>query len=306
MAMKTAIDWKKGLDLFFTDTAQQRAARIVFVVVLVALAAVLAQLTWKLIPAPDLQMGAPPLPRATAPAGPAGERVWNIAQWQLFGAKPEGVRLEVPVEALPETTLNLVLRGVFASSRAGEISGAIIGAPNGVDSFYTVNARLPGGATLKEVHVDRVVLERGGRLETLRLPKESLDGDSGAAPARAATARQAPPARQTAQTMESRTLREYREIALTNPQQLGDVVNVTPRSVDGRFVGYEVQPGRDPGLLDRVGLIPGDVVTSINGISLDTPARALSVLRSLQGADQVQVEFQRDGIPQTATVGIND
>ncbi len=301
--MKTAIDWKKGLDLFFTDRVQQRASRLVFILLLVVMAAVLAQLTWKLIPVPELQVSAPPLPRATAPAGPAGERVWNLAQWQLFGAKPEGARLEVPVEALPETTLNLVLRGVFASSRPGDVSGAIIGAPNGVDSFYAINARLPGGATLKEVHADRVVLERSGRLETLRLPKETLD--SGAAPSSAAR-QAAPPPRQPAQSLESRTLREYREIALTNPQQLGDVVNVTPRSVDGSFVGYEVQPGRDPGLLDRVGLIPGDVVTSINGISLDTPARALSVLRSLQGADQVQVEFQRDGIPQTATVGIND
>jgi general secretion pathway protein C len=303
--MRAAIDWKKGLDLFFADTVQVRASRIVMVVVLVLLAAVLAQLTWRLVPGADTQLSAPPLPRS-APAVPAEQRQWNIAQWHLFGVKPEDVSLEVPVESLPETTLNLVLRGVVASSRAGEDSGAIIGAPGGVDSFYPVNARLPGGATLKEVYPDRVVLERAGRLETLRLPKESLDNGSSAAPARTAAARQPAPARSPAQLTESRSLREYRDIALSNPQQLGDVVNISPRSEDGRFLGYEVRPGRDPGLLDRVGLVPGDVVTSINGIALDTPARALSVLRSLQGADQVRIDFQRDGVPQSAMVGIHD
>lgn len=300
--MRTAIDWKKGLDLFFTDTVQIRASRIVFMVLLVLLAAVLAQLTWKLLPAPD-ELAPPPVPRGTVGTAAPQERQWNIAQWHLFGVKPQDARLEVPVESLPETTLNLALRGVVASARPGEDSGAIIGAPNGADSFYPVEARLPGGATLKEVYADRVVLERSGRLETLRLPKESLDG--GAPPARTAAGRQQAPLPREL-PVESRTLQEYRDIALTNPQQLGDVVNISPRNVDGRFVGYEVQPGRDPGLLDRVGLVPGDVVTSINGIALDTPARALSVLRSLQGADQVRVDFQRDGVPQTATVSVHD
>ncbi len=302
--MKTAIDWKKGLDLFFTDTAQLRASQVVLVIVLILLAAVLAQLTWKLVPGAGPQLSAPPLPRSAPAGAPAEQRQWNIAQWHLFGIKPEQARLEVPVESLPETTLNLVLRGVVASSRDGEGSGAIIGAPSGIDTFYPVNARLPGGVTLKEVHADRVVLERGGRLETLRLPKESIDG--GAAPARPATARPSAPGRESAPVPESRTLQEYRDIALTNPQQLSDVVNISPRSQDGRFVGYEVQPGRDPGLLDRVGLIPGDVVTAVNGIALDTPARALSVLRTLQGAEQVRIDYQRDGVPQSATVSVND
>lgn len=302
--MRIAIDWKKGLDLFFTDTVQHRASQVVLVIVLILLAAILAQLTWKLVPGPDPQSFAPPVPTSAPASASAEQRQWNIAQWHLFGIKPEQARIDVPVESLPETTLNLVLRGVIAASGAGEDSGAIIGAPSGIDTFYAVNARLPGGATLKEVHADRVVLDRGGRLETLRLPKESIDG--GAPPARGASARSSAPARETAPLPESRTLQEYRDIALTNPQQLSDVVNISPKSQDGRFIGYEVQPGRDPGLLDRVGLIPGDVVTSVNGIALDTPARALSVLRTLQGADQVRIDYQRDGVPQSATVSVND
>jgi general secretion pathway protein C len=301
--MRAAIDLKKGLDLFFTDPVQIRASRIVFAVLLVLLAAVLAQLTWKLLPAPD-ELAAPPLSRDAISAGEsAQERKWNIAEWHLFGVKPQEARRDIPLESMPETTLNLVLRGVFASTRPGENSGAIIGAPNGSDTFYSVNARLPGGATLKEVYSDRVVLERSGRLETLRLPKETLgDGAPASLPAGRQTAspfRGAPP-------LETRTLQEYRDIALSDPQQLADVVRISPKNDGGRFIGYEVQPGRDPGLLDRVGLAPGDIVTSINGIALDTPARALGILRSLQGAEQVRVDYQRDGIPQTATVGIRD
>lgn len=306
--MNISLDWKKGVDLFFTDTVQRRTILIVQLLLLALLAATLAGLTWRLLADGEAQVAAPPLPRpAAAPAqGGAGGRNWNIAQWHLFGAKPQQASAQ-PVEALPETRLNLVLRGVIASGN-DEGSGAIIGAPNGVEAFYPLKASLPGGAVLRDVFPDRVVLERGGRLETLRLPREGLDG-AAAPPASAAGLPQgavsAPPiAQEPGAAQPELTLSQYRDLALSNPQQLADVVRVAPRNDGGRFLGYEVQPGRDPALLNRLGLIPGDVVTSVNGIGLDTPARALGILRSLTGSDEVRIEVQRDGVAQTLFVNI--
>ena len=102
------------------------------------------------------------------------------------------------------------------------------------------------------------------------------------------------------------TLGQYRELALSNPQQLSEVVRIAPRNDSGRFVGYEVQPGRDPGLLNRLGLVPGDVVTSVNGIGVDTPARALGILRSLTTTDEIRIEVQREGVAQTLFVNVRE
>jgi general secretion pathway protein C len=298
--LNTAIDWKKGLDPFFTESVQRRIANIVTLLLLLMLAAVLAQLTWKLLPVDD---GAVPVITPVQAHKAQAQRSWEIARWHLFGISPdEGRDPRVAVESLPETTLNLMLRGVVASRNEGE-SGAIIGAPNAIEIYYPVGAKLPGGAVLREIHADRVILERAGRFETLRLPKELLEDAATAASRERGSEQESAPAHDR-EAVPPRSLREYRDIALTDPQQLSDALAVTPRREDETVIGYEVRPGRDSALLDRLGLMSGDVVTSINGISLDTPERAFSVLRTLSGADQIRLDIQRDGVPQTLIVEI--
>lgn len=293
--MNLALDWKRTADLLLAERTQGRLALAARLLLLALLAVTLAGLTWRLLDRGE-EAAPPAAPRAVVPTAQTGGN-WNLARWHLFGRAPVAAPVgAAPVETLPETRLNLVLRGVVA----GEDGGAIIGTPNGVESFYGIDAGLPGGATLREVYSDRVVLERSGRRETLRLPRESVD--AGAPPAAAAGPAVAAP-----QVPEPElSLNQYRDLALQNPGQLAEVVQVAPRNEGGRFLGYEVQPGRDPGLLGRLGLQPGDVVTSVNGIALDTPARALGVLRSLRGRNDVTVEIQRGGVAQTLSVNLQD
>jgi general secretion pathway protein C len=300
-----AIDWKKSLELFLSDAVQSRAQVAVQLLLLALLAATLAGLTWRLLSTGEVRLAPPPAPQAAVQA--QGGRTWNIASWHLFGAKPAGVEL-APVETLPEPSLNLMLRGVVASGGSSAGGGAIIGTPNGADAFYAVDSTLPGGAILREVYGDRVVLERNSRRETLRLPRETLDGTAAPVASLPTAAEAAPPPSAQSQSAApaERSLVEYRQIALSNPQQLADVVQVAPRSAGGRFVGYEVQPGRDPSLLSRLGLAPGDVVTSVNGIGLETPARALSILRSLNGREELSIQIQRGGVNQTVQVNLRD
>lgn len=306
--MRPALDWKKAWDLFFLDAVQRRIIILVQVALVLMLAATLAQLTWKLIPLPARSLAPPPVAFGGAAArgdrGPGTGATWDIARWHLFGEKPVG--REIPaVESLPETQLNLTLSGVVASGGATG-GGAIIAAPGGSEAFYAINAQLPGGAILKEVHPDRVVLERNGRLETLRLPRDGLGNLGGAAPATEAPA--APPsraARTGAEAPPPANLREFRDRVLSDPQSAGNLVQINPKSADGRFVGYELQPGQDAGLFARAGLAPGDIVTSVNGVRLDSPAKALSLLRGLSTAEEIRLEVERDGVPQSLIVNIN-
>lgn len=313
MMMKSALDWKKAWDLFLLDSVQRRIIGLAQVGLALLLALALAELTWKIIPAPALNLAAPPgniQGAGTRSGGPAPGAVWDLARWHLFGEKAAG--RDIPsVESLPETQLNLTLSGVVASGNVTG-GGAIIAAPGGVEAFYAINAHLPGGATLKEVHPDRVVLERNGRLETLRLPKEGLgnvgggqqeavgNGGQAALPRAASAARVAgggggPPP----------TLREYRDMVVSDPKSAGNLVQINPKSADGRFVGYELQPGQDAALLSRLGLAAGDVVTSVNGVKLDSPAKALSLLRGLSTTEEIRLEIDRGGVPQSLIVNVN-
>lgn len=314
--MKSTLDWKKAWDLFLLDSVQRRIITIVQVVLMLLLALALAELTWKVIPVPEQNRESPPAVSGTVAArqnDAASGVAWDLAQWHLFGVKSAGPAPSV--DSLPETQLNLTLSGVVAS---GSVTGggAIIAAPGGVEAFYIINAQLPGGAVLKEVHPDRVVLERNGRLETLRLPKEGLGNVSGGAQEPAAGGQSAMPRGSATSAAAARggvggggaapaSLREYRDMVVSDPQSAGNLVQISPKSADGRFVGYEVQPGQDSALLSRMGLAPGDVVTSVNGVKLDSPAKALSLLRGLSSMEEIRLEIERGGVPQSLIVNIN-
>lgn len=292
------LDLKKTVEQLLTDRAQDSARMLVQLILVLWLGASLAGLTWRLWPGPERAL-APPPPQTSLPAGAPGGggpgQRWDIARWHLFGTKPAGGDAARPAVAdLPETQLNLTLRGVVASDMAGE-SGAIIASPNGIERFYGIDDALPGGATLTEVYGDRVVLERNGRLETLRLPRERLDQDERAAASRAPRS-----------AGSAATLGEVRDMVIADPQRINDLVRIAPKNEGGRFIGYELQPGRDARLMSRLGLQPGDVVTAVNGVELDNPAKALSVLRTLAQADRVRVDLRRNGTPQSLVINLND
>ena len=302
------LDWKKLQDLMLQERIISRAVVVTNLILLGFLAYTLAGLTWRLFPepeqaAPPMQVEAAARPAAQA-QGAAGR--WNIAQWHLFGAKPRGqpaAPVAVAPTRLPETKLNLVLRGVYASENP-QAAGAIISEPNGKQGFFRVGARLPGGAVLKEVHTDRIILERRGRLETLRLPEEKINGAQRAGrqpPASFSRTTRAP----VAPASREPTPREFRDLVVKDPQRLTDIVQMTPYSKQGRFIGYRIQPGRNRALFTQFGLQSGDIVTSINGISIDSPTNGLSVLRSLATARQVRIEVERNGVKQTLQLDLD-
>lgn len=95
------------------------------------------------------------------------ERNYNIASFKLFGdALAPVATIPLKTEKLPETTLKLKLTGVLAGKDNVQAS-ALIEGPDRQTRSYRVDEEVPGGATLKQVFADRVVLERSGRLENL-------------------------------------------------------------------------------------------------------------------------------------------
>ncbi|TYC63875.1 general secretion pathway protein GspC [Marinobacter sp. BW6] len=95
----------------------------------------------------------------------------NLSSLDLFGAASgERAPVEVDTENLPETNLRLFLRGVLAAD--GEFPGsALIEDDKSKTEAYLVGDELPGNATLRSVHPNRVIIERSGKLENLYFPE---------------------------------------------------------------------------------------------------------------------------------------
>lgn len=95
----------------------------------------------------------------------------TLSSLDLFGsASTEAAPVEVDTENLPETNLRLFLRGVLAAD--GDFPGsALIEDDKNKTEAYLVGDELPGNATLRSVHPNRVIIERSGKLENLYFPE---------------------------------------------------------------------------------------------------------------------------------------
>jgi general secretion pathway protein C len=210
----------------------------------------------------------------------------QIAQLHLFGEASKVQTDQVPVA--PETRLNLNLRGVFSSD--DQKNALAIIASGGTDErYYRVGDSIPGGATLKAVYPDRVLLERNLQMETLALPKGKDPGIRISVQPVTATSTALIHANSGAK------LNQLRQRILKNPTQLNKMLSARPFSKDGQFVGYRLSLRENAGLARELGLESGDIVTSVNGITLDRPEKGLNALQNLVSAPEVTLTLLRNG-----------
>jgi general secretion pathway protein C len=167
---------------------------------------------------------------------------------------------------------------------------AIIAEKGGDEQVYAIGDAVPGNASLHSVHPDRVLLRRAGRLEALRLPR--ADETSGGP--RTASAR-----RRVTAPLATASLRE---IIDRNSARITDVIRPQPVFRDGQQQGYRVYPGRERQQFAQLGLRPGDLITQINGMALDDPARGMEIFRGLGDATQVSVTLERNGQTEILTL----
>lgn len=80
-------------------------------------------------------------------------------------------------------------------------------------------------------------------------------------------------------------------------------VRVTPHSIQGRPSGFRLTRLR-PGLLQRIGLVNGDVLQRVNGLDINSPEEALKAYQAVQNEPTVRLEILRRNSPTTLTYEI--
>lgn len=261
--------------------------KVTNVLLVVVIAYSLATLLWQIIaPPPPRDLAQDQQLTAVTPTKASKPRYdQQIAQLHLFGKASESQPQNLPVA--PETRLNLTLRGVFSTDDQNAI--AIIASGGINERFYRLGDSIPGGATLKAVYPDRVLLERNFQMETLPLPKSEDTGmkisknTSTAAPITLSNA------------TSGVKLSQLRKQILKNPEQLSKMVHAKPITENGQFMGYRLSLRGNASLAQELGLKSGDIVTSVNGIALNRPEKGLNALQNLVNAPNVTLTLLRDG-----------
>lgn len=279
-------------------------ARVASIVLAVFLGVALADLGWTLVPAPG-NLWRPvsvEQPRAEeAGSNSPQANMQRLVASELFGKKQASEQAEQRVEDAPETKLSLKLLGVYASDEPS-ISRAIIASSNGDEKSYAIGDSISQGVELHSVFPDRVIISRAGVLETLRMERDEL---SDGAARRVQTRIASGGGQQAISAPDPQQLGNIREELLSDPSKAGNYIRVVPAASGGQQRGYRIYPGRDRALFEAAGMRPGDLVTAVNGVSLDDPSRAISLLNELSSAQSINVTVERGGTVQNYTLSTN-
>jgi general secretion pathway protein C len=283
-------------------SAEQRLARPVLAALLLLciwmLVRLAATLLGALAPEPSGQVAVLP-PSLAAPDE-------SVAGWHVFGSALAPVDPRSQVDLAPETDQAIVLHGVVAESDPA-LGVAFVAEAGAEQAAYRVGTQLPGGSRLLGVFPDRILLQRGGKEESLLLQAPEQAAAPGAAAA-AGTAiapgfAMAPIAPQLGANVDMNWQAVQRQMQ-EDPAALAQQVRVLPVLENGAVVGMRLSGGAASALVARAGLLPDDIVTAVNGISVRDVGRAQQIMASVRSADRVSVTVRRDGKEQTINVDL--
>lgn len=279
----------------------QRLATVVSLLLIVACAWMLVEITWLLFPQDEEQvLAVKQKPTSVKNKLAQQNNFRNLTSANLFGVSDK-VATRKQTKA-PETRLNLVLKGVLAAKPMQRASAIIAQGKSGKEDIYGVGDKIPGGVVIKEIHPEYVMLERNGQLETLKLQK--ISGLTGTGKLPGGNLGPSHKLRSILNKTPGAALKEIRSNILKDPTSFGEYALPIVVKENGKQVGYRLKPQKKGGLLSKLGVQSTDIITQINGVKLDKPQNGISALRKLSTAKNVNIVVKRNGaeVPLTITI----
>ena len=316
----------KYLQLMVKQLPVSRVSYVAFVAIAAWFLLLLADLVWVLIPSSQDNVMMLPInsSQSTKPLGKRqgvskdGLHIESMQAWHLFGLMDEAaIGAEEPVAAdeevdikASETRLQLTLLGVMASDVS--TSGYAVISHQSKSELYKVGDKIPGGRDVKlsRVFSDRVIIDNHGNYEALYLYDESLNKNKVKTVAKSkggkSTARKKKGVVDNRGNEDLRKMaNDYRQQLLKNPMSLADAIKISiAKDAEGNIIGYRVRPGRHRKQFTDFGLKSGDIVTSINGVELDDPSKAMELYRDMRDATEATVVVSRGEEELTLMLGL--
>lgn len=174
------------------------------------------------------------------------------------------------------TSLDLKLFGTRINEGSGGGS-AIIATPDGMQGSFVPGDEILPGVSLKSVAFDHVVIDRGGRDETLFIDQ------SGAAPL--ATPEAGAPAAAPAAPASA-------DADLT-PDNVRREISFAPRTEGGRVTGIVVSPSGDGQAFRTAGFRSGDIIVQVNGRTVSSAGDIQTLVGQLTPGSRLSFQVER-------------
>jgi type II secretion system protein C len=213
-----------------------------------------------------------PASQRPSPNAPAVTEIETAAVTNARDTAAQGTDSSVSARPLP---LYLVATSPGRNKNEGT---ARIGTSVDNPQTYTGGALLANGARLAEVHKDHVVLTRAGVSAELYLYQRDPRAKQRSSDSALLVVGAEPP----------------REIVVQKVNDgLTDYMRPSP-VYDGEVLrGYQVYPGNRSSVFARLGLEPGDVITSINDAPLNEPSQSMELFAQIMRGAAVVATVDR-------------
>ena len=249
---------------------------------LVLLSYGLAQGTWRLV-TPTTAIGTSS--SIGVQDNPGDYNIQTLLSASLFGQVVATEKPAVALEAIPLSSLSLVLTGVMVTP-AG--SFALISAEGGPEAPFSVGQEISANVSLYAVYADRVLIRRGAAIESLLLKDtaQGLPNGSIVTPNRVA-------ARSGVQRNGSNNFtvdRTQLTQQMQSPEFLTQALMVP--NAGGGFLVREIQPGS---VYEKLGLRVGDVISAVNGQPVNSVEDVMQLYAQFGSATNVQIDVRRGG-----------
>jgi general secretion pathway protein C len=216
-----------------------------------------------------------------------------IFESHLFGKaletnlKPE----QIQIDMLKQTELKLKLWGTVIGG--DKQTYAVIESDRAGQNLYRTGDAIQN-ATIKMILREKVVLNVSGRDEVLEM--EKLLAATGAKPNQIRTAVSAP------QSIAIK--RSQIEGAVQNPNQLLQEIKIRPHFEKGKLDGLTITAIKPDSIFRKMGLISGDILTSVDGEKIESMNDALKFYETIKSASTVKLDIKRRGRMQTIEYNI--
>lgn len=302
------------------------APRAVEALLVIVLAWLLAEALWFSLYGTDhRRLDAPPAAPRAANAETRGLDAASLDG--VFAARsPADTAADAPA---PESRLNFRLRGVRVDARddTGDDTGDDAGADSGPDSGVAI-IEVPGqgqqllrvgdevspGIVLAAVTNTHVIINRRGARETIYLREDgrragsivaAADSGPDADPAPGAAPVPTSPQSASAGPRGLTGAPDLEQAARLTADDWVDGLRLEPVLEGGALAGLRVRANTQRDVLLASGLLPGDIVRSVNGARLDGAQAAQAVAATFETAGEARLEIERDGAPVVLTIPLN-
>jgi general secretion pathway protein C len=226
------------------------------------------------------------------------ERGWAdrqvILERNLFGSRTrETAGPSGRPDDLEKSRLPLALLGTFAANESSLSRATLRDTRSQGTLVVGIGDRIEDQADVVGIERRRVVLRENGALRELaleegeRVAARVIRGDqASASPPEPPRAAEFP-----VELPDETFARGESEHPYIN--RLLEQGQLLPKFDGTRMVGVQVSGVRAGSFFDRVGLDEGDVITELDGATLDSPTHIASVMEKLSGADEAQLVVRR-------------